>query len=194
AALFTAYGASAASFLPHDAGVIAASTRHSRRLMLKGKRLVKYVAVLHPTKYDGQVIGDKAASGRVIVKAVRYSSTNYAIFIKVAIFDIKSGGKIPVDCADGDELGARSTPLHAAMCGTLHCPWRVCLIVPPTRRWSDCCVCHFCHLYSSPQASAVKRNDNSEIRRRLASHVAPGESDRRQSGFGENCCQGSQVL
>ncbi|CAI5533533.1 unnamed protein product, partial [Closterium sp. Naga37s-1] len=76
AALFTVHGASASSFFPRDAGAIAASatsaasTLHPRRQLLKGIIIARFGAVLRPTWHQGKVIGDKAASGRIVVKAV----------------------------------------------------------------------------------------------------------------------------
>ncbi|CAI6011983.1 unnamed protein product [Closterium sp. NIES-65] len=102
AALFIAHGASASSFLPHDAGAIAASataatsTLHPRRQLLKGKIIARFGAVLRPTWHQGKVIGDKGASGRVVVKAVRYSEARYTVFLKIFIFAIKSRGKNPM--------------------------------------------------------------------------------------------------
>ncbi|CAI5521162.1 unnamed protein product, partial [Closterium sp. Naga37s-1] len=108
AAIFTA-AASAASPLapirvesvpPRDgndsSAASAASAAHATPLGLwKGKTIMKYAAKLFPTKYNGKLVGDKGASGSVVLKALRYSSGAYANIWEIHVLNIPSGGKAP---------------------------------------------------------------------------------------------------
>ncbi|CAI7775754.1 unnamed protein product [Closterium sp. NIES-53] len=60
--------------LPPDENFYAASASQPRPLRWKGRRLSKYVAKLRPTKINGGLVGDKGASGKYVVEAVRYVS------------------------------------------------------------------------------------------------------------------------
>ncbi|CAI5527041.1 unnamed protein product [Closterium sp. Naga37s-1] len=86
AALFTV-AASAASaiapFLPHA------------KPLVKGKTVIKYMGTLHPTKINGKVVGDKGASGKIVMKGIRYASTSYASSLFFQVLNIASGGEPP---------------------------------------------------------------------------------------------------
>ncbi|CAI5466954.1 unnamed protein product [Closterium sp. Yama58-4] len=86
AALFTA-AASAASLL-------APLLPHAKPLV-KGKTVIKYVGNLRPTKVNGKVVGDKGASGKIIMKGIRYASTSYASSLFFQVLNIASGGEPP---------------------------------------------------------------------------------------------------
>ncbi|CAI5461197.1 unnamed protein product [Closterium sp. Yama58-4] len=93
----TAYGATATSFLsllPRDSGSSAASTAQATPTVWQGKTIMKYVAIMHPTKVNGKVVGDKGASGRMEFKAVRFSATSYRFIYKLRLFNLK-GGETP---------------------------------------------------------------------------------------------------
>ncbi|CAI5985030.1 unnamed protein product, partial [Closterium sp. NIES-64] len=97
AAFFTAAAASASIFPPFLARDGSASTASAGQFAKKqkGKVIDKYVAKLHPPWSGGKAIGDKGASGKMILKAVMYSSTSYAIFSITRVFKVDSGGKYP---------------------------------------------------------------------------------------------------
>ncbi|CAI5961293.1 unnamed protein product [Closterium sp. NIES-65] len=75
AAFFTAAAASASIFPPFLARDGSASTASAGQFAKKqkGKVIDKYVAKLHPPWSGGKAIGDKGASGKMILKAVMYS-------------------------------------------------------------------------------------------------------------------------
>ncbi|CAI7810195.1 unnamed protein product [Closterium sp. NIES-53] len=99
--------------LPRDGGSSAASAAQARPLRLKGKTVQKYVTKLYPTKLNGKLVGDKGASGKFVIKAVRFSTATYYIVYIVKVFNIKSGGYPSVgtgsSCA-ATELGAFPFP------------------------------------------------------------------------------------
>ncbi|CAI5467437.1 unnamed protein product, partial [Closterium sp. Yama58-4] len=98
AALFTA--ATSASLLspllPRGGDIISpASAAQARPMVWQGKTIFKYVVKLRPTKINGKLVGDEDASGKYILKAVRYSATSYYIKYTVDILNIRSGGEAP---------------------------------------------------------------------------------------------------
>ncbi|GJP82974.1 hypothetical protein CLOP_g13187, partial [Closterium sp. NIES-67] len=48
---------------------------------------------LRPTKRNGKVVGDKGASGSLVLKLVRYSSTSFAEVSRFRILNVKSGSE-----------------------------------------------------------------------------------------------------
>ncbi|CAI5505010.1 unnamed protein product [Closterium sp. Naga37s-1] len=93
ATVCTAYGAaSATSFAPllsQDGGSSAASAAQATKpLVWKGKTMVKYVAKLSPTKRNGKVVGDAGASGKIVLKAVRYSATSFRVLIDFQFLNV----------------------------------------------------------------------------------------------------------
>ncbi|CAI5487717.1 unnamed protein product [Closterium sp. Naga37s-1] len=72
----TAYGATATSFLsllPRDNVSSAASDAQAKPTVWQGRTIVKYVANLHPTKYNGKVVGDAGAFGKMVFMAVLFN-------------------------------------------------------------------------------------------------------------------------
>ncbi|CAI5486636.1 unnamed protein product [Closterium sp. Naga37s-1] len=105
-----------------------ASAAHARPLVSKGKTTMKYVVNLRPTKVNGKIVGDKGASGKVVLKVVRYSATSYYHHYVLQVLNIKSEGKAPrirrttthinsryVDCGDdfGGGLSEKLSPFIA---------------------------------------------------------------------------------
>ncbi|CAI5467406.1 unnamed protein product [Closterium sp. Yama58-4] len=76
--------------LPPDAS--ASRTKPQR---WKGRRISKYVAKLRSTKINGGLVGDKGASGKYVVEAVKYSGVNSYMYLTLDVVNIKSGGKAP---------------------------------------------------------------------------------------------------
>ncbi|CAI5518652.1 unnamed protein product [Closterium sp. Naga37s-1] len=82
--------------LPPDA-----PASRTKPLRWKGRRMSKYVAKLRPTKINGGLVGDKGASGKYVVEAVRYSGTNSYMYLTLDVMNIKSGGKAPAVTISG---------------------------------------------------------------------------------------------
>ncbi|CAI5968986.1 unnamed protein product [Closterium sp. NIES-65] len=98
AALFTEAASASllAPLLPRGGDSVSpASAAQARPLVWQGKTIFKYAVKLHPTKINGKLVGDEGASGKYILKAVRYSATSYYIKYTVFILNIRSGGEAP---------------------------------------------------------------------------------------------------
>ncbi|CAI5506274.1 unnamed protein product [Closterium sp. Naga37s-1] len=67
---------------------------------------MKYVVKMRPTKLNGKVIGDKGASGKEVIKAVRRSASKYYIIYFFKVMNIRSGGAAPNVGSGSSCLGA----------------------------------------------------------------------------------------
>ncbi|CAI5530525.1 unnamed protein product [Closterium sp. Naga37s-1] len=109
ATLCTAYGASAASLLApilsHHGGSsavasaasaavspsAASSTVNPSGSVVHGRLILKWVAHLRPAKFNGKVVGDRGASGKVKLKVVELTPSLYKLSYDYKIFSLRGG-------------------------------------------------------------------------------------------------------
>ncbi|CAI5469079.1 unnamed protein product [Closterium sp. Yama58-4] len=78
-----------------SASASEASSLVAKPLARKFKTVEKYVAKMRPTVLKGKVIGCKGASGKMVMKVVRYSATNYQYSFTVNLMKLQNGGALP---------------------------------------------------------------------------------------------------
>ncbi|CAI7850304.1 unnamed protein product, partial [Closterium sp. NIES-53] len=86
--------ASLAAFLPVAGRLPVTSSAYATPLV-KGKVFLRYVARLTPPRSNGKVVGDRGATGKVIMKGIKASASACYLVIKMRVNNIQSGGAAP---------------------------------------------------------------------------------------------------
>ncbi|CAI5487734.1 unnamed protein product [Closterium sp. Naga37s-1] len=93
AASAAAAAASTASTASVASTAFMANAPQAKALGPKGQWILKLVAKLRPTKCNGKVVGDKGASGKIVIAAVKYSASSYTTTTKFLLQNLKGGDK-----------------------------------------------------------------------------------------------------
>ncbi|CAI5976556.1 unnamed protein product [Closterium sp. NIES-65] len=87
--------ASLAAFLPAAGGRLPVTSSTHATPLVKGKVFLRYVARLTPPRSNGKVVGDRGATGKVIMKGIKASASANYVVLKVRVNNVRSGGAVP---------------------------------------------------------------------------------------------------